>query len=91
MSILSSLIHGEIHNKPNDVHNRPEDADMKIYTPGSILSAEAQRRTQAMQSGAVKPDLYYTEEEQVPWHGKLEEPPHAVESKLESKEEFPQG
>ena len=24
MSILSSLYHGEVHNKPNDVHNTPE-------------------------------------------------------------------
>ena len=67
MSILSSLYHGEVHNKPNDVHNTPEKSTG--HTDGSaVLPAHAQQRMQA-----------------------LRESPHTVASKLESKEEFPQG
>ena len=90
MSILSSLYHGEIQNKPNDVHNNVDDGT-KIYVPGSCLTSEAKRRMQAMQQGNVRPDLYYTEEEQVPCNGFVEEPPHAVVSKLENREEYPYG
>ena len=47
MSILSSLYHGEVHNKPNDVHNTPEKSTG--HTDGSaVLPAHAQQRMQAL-------------------------------------------
>lgn len=99
MSIQSSFYHKETQIKPNEVHNlapngtaeNKMDDGTKVYTPGSILSAEAHRRLDAMQAGGVKPDLYYGEEEQIPVHGRNQEPPHAVESKLEMREEYPYG
>jgi len=82
MSILSSLYHGEVHNKPNDVHNTPEKSTG--HTDGSaVLPAHAQRRMQALRD--------YTQQEQTPCANGVWESPHTVASKLESKEEFPQG
>ena len=65
MSILSSLYHGEVHNKPNDVHNTPEKSTG--HTDGSaVLPAHAQRRMQALRDGNLRPPLYYTQQEQTP-------------------------
>ena len=90
MSILSSLYHGEVHNKPNDVHNTPEKSTG--HTDGSaVLPAHAQRRMQALRDGTLRPPLYYTQQEQTPCANGVWESPHTVASKLESKEEFPQG
>ena len=72
MSILSSLYHGEVHNKPNDVHNTPE-------------------KSTGHTDGNLRPPLYYTQQEQTPCANGVWESPHTVASKLESKEEFPQG
>ncbi len=88
MSILSSLYHGEVHNKPNDVHNTPEKSTG--HTDGSaVLPAHAQQRMQALRDGNLRPPLYYTQ--QAPCANGVWESPHTVASKLESKEEFPQG
>lgn len=88
MSILSSLYHGEVHNKPNDVHNTPEKSTG--HTDGSaVLPAHAQRRMQALWNGNLRPPLYYTQQEQTPCANGVWESPHTVASKLESKEEFP--
>ena len=46
---------------------------------------------QAKLEGGLRPDLYYTGQEAVPNLDGWEESPHTVASKLESKEEFPQG
>lgn len=46
---------------------------------------------QAKLEGGLRPDLYYTGQEAVPCRDGWEESPHTVASKLESKEEFPQG
>ena len=65
MSILSSLYHGEVHNKPNDVHNTPEKSTG--HTDGSaVLPAHAQQRMQALRDGNLRPPLYYTQQEQTP-------------------------
>lgn len=181
MSILSSLYHGEIHDKPNDVHNMPDaghsgggfggngnsasgsDASRNMYggfggsparnayggsgagsggarqasnaggwmgvsfadestmdaqladahavalsdafdrtgtaprrprenTDGSaVLPRHAKRRMEALKEGNLRPPLYYTGQEQTPCENGVWESPHTVASKLESKEEFPQG
>lgn len=39
----------------------------------------------------LRPPLYYTQQEQTPCANGVWESPHTVASKLESKEEFPQG
>lgn len=158
MSILSSLYHGEIHNKPNDVHNVPDpehsgggsagngadgsgsgsrgarqasnaggwmgvsfadestmDAQLAdahavalsdafdraesasrrargAVTGGSaVLPRHAGRRMEAMKEGGLRPPLYYTGQEQTPCANGVWESAHTVASKLESKEEFPQG
>lgn len=41
--------------------------------------------------GGLRPDLYYTGQEAAPGPDGWVESPHTVTSKLESKEEFPQG
>lgn len=41
--------------------------------------------------GGLRPDLYYTVQEAAPGPDGWVESPHTVASKLESKEEFPQG
>lgn len=171
MSILSSLYHGEIHNKPNDVHNVPDtehsgggsggngagnsgsgprgarqasntggwmgisfadestmDAQLadahavalsdafdrsdaaprrargdgtggsaaprhtRENTGGSaVLPRHAERRMDALKEGDLRPPLYYTGQEQTPCANGVWESAHTVASKLESKEEFPQG
>lgn len=156
MSILSSLYHGEIHDKPNDVHNVPAEEkrgaeqtapdanwmtvpladtsagdtgaadwsalDAQIAdahamaascaldhsgadspakkcdpqngggTEGSaVLPAHAERRIHALREGNLRPPLYYTQQEQKPCENGVWESAHTVASKLESKEEFPQG
>lgn len=168
MSILSSLYHGEIHNKPNDVHNVPDaertgtaaggaaqtlgagadsaaqasgsgaalssarqaaaggwmnvsfsdesamDAQLadahavalsdafdhshpaprrtREHTDGSaVLPRHAERRIEALEDGHLRPPLYYTAQEQTPCASGVWESAHTVASKLESKEEFPQG
>lgn len=90
MSILSSFSRGEPCDLPNSIHNLPED-DTKIYCRHSALTAQARHLRSAMRGGGVHPALFYSEEEQVPWNGHLEEPPHTVESKLEMREEYPLG
>ena len=104
MSILSSLYHGEVHNKPNDVHNTPEKstghtdgsavlpahARRRLFSAASRFS-HARRRMQALRDGNLRPPLYYTQQEQTPCANGVWESPHTVASKLESKEEFPQG
>ncbi len=164
MSILSSLYHGEIHDKPNDVHNVPEHAgaaqngakqavpdeswmsvpfgdaadasasDAQIADAHAVaasyafehggagipadkphpaqngssqddaansaggnadgnaaLPAHAERRMRALRDGNLRPPLYYTQQEQTPCASGVWESPHTVASKLESKEEYPQG
>ncbi len=147
MSILSSLYHGEIHNRPNDVHNVPQTAgtgggaapdaappasgkngwmgvsladdtamDAQLAdvhavalsdtfehtgaaprrtqksTDGSAaLPRHAERRIKALKDGDLRPPLYYTAQEQTPCANGVWESAHTVASKLESKEEFPQG
>lgn len=178
MSILSSLYHGEIHDKPNDVHNVPDtghsggsfgdkgdggsgngasrnayggsggarqasnagnwmgvsfadestmdaqladahavalsDAfDRSVPAPrrpqkstggsaapphtqkstdgSAVLPRHAERRIQALKEGDLRPPLYYTGQEQTPCANGVWESAHTVASKLESKEEFPQG
>lgn len=166
MSILSSLYHGEIHDKPNDVHNVPDtghsgnnssgdgngtsgggtarntqsgfgsggtrqvpgtggwmgvsfdesmmDAQLadahavalsdafdrsdpaprrtQKSTDGSaVLPRHAERRMEALKEGDLHPPLYYTGQEQTPCANGVWESAHTVASKLESKEEFPQG
>lgn len=46
---------------------------------------------QAKLEGGLRPDLYYTGQEAVPCREGWVESQHTVASKLESKEEFPQG
>lgn len=177
MSILSSLYHGEIHNKPNDVHNVPDTGHSggsgnnagsgsasgsgaasgigsrsarQASNPGSwmgvsfadesamdaqladahavalsdafdhsdhaprrtqkstggsapsqrtqkstdgsaVLPRHAERRMEALKEGNLRPPLYYTGQEQTPCANGVWESAHTVASKLESKEEFPQG
>jgi hypothetical protein len=86
MSILSSLTHHEVHDKPNDVHNTPAP-----LTDGSaVLPPHAVRHMQALRDG-LRPPLYYSQQEQSPCPQGAWENAHTVESKLESKEEYPQG
>ena len=62
------------------------------HTDGSaVLPAHAQQRMQALRDGNLRPPLYYTQQEQTPCANGVWESPHTVASKLESKEEFPQG
>lgn len=89
MSILSSLVHGEMRDLPNDVHNISSD-DTKIYEPGT-LSTNVQVRMNAMREGAIRPALFYTEQEQTPCRSGVWDSPHTVASRLESKEEYPLG
>lgn len=95
MSILSSLFHGEVHDKPNDVHNLPPEPAKQNptqHTDGNaVLTGSAERRMHAQQTGGVRPALYYTEQEQKPCANGVWESPHTVASRLESKEEYPQG
>ena len=57
--------HGEVHNKPNDVHNTPEKSTG--HTDGSaVLPTHARRRMQALRDGNLRPPLYYTQQEQTP-------------------------
>ena len=175
MSIFSSLYHGEIHDKPNDVHNVPDtghsggssagngaggsrfggsgagsggarrissaggwmgvsfadestmdaqladahavalseafdrsdpaprrpqknndgaDASLRTQksTDGSaVLPRHAERRVEALKEGGMRPPLYYTGQEHTPCANGVWESAHTVASKLESKEEFPQG
>ncbi len=51
----------------------------------------SRRAWQAKLEGDLRPDLYYTGQEAVPCREGWLESPHTVASKLESKEEFPQG
>lgn len=110
MSILSSLYHHSIRNKPNEVHNQPEESaagptpaereaqacaapeSPTACTDGSaVLTDAAQRRLDAAAEGNTRPALYYTAQEQKPCASGVWESPHTVASKLESKEEYPQG
>ena len=90
MSILSSMYHGEVQDLPNSVHNVPAD-DTKVYARTSPLTAEVRRHRAAMQHGAVHPVLFYNGEAQIPCKAGVWEPPHAVESKMETREEYPYG
>lgn len=94
MSILSSLYHNEIHNKPNEVHNIPEENanKQKNCTDGNAtLTPDAKKRLQALEDGNLRPALFYTQQEQTPCPEGVWESSHTVASKLESKEEYPQG
>ncbi len=111
MSILSSLYHHSIRNKPNDVHNQPPESPAPAtpeeraaqnvpaqtqkaanYTDGNAtLTASAQKRLDAAAEKNTRPALYYTAQEQQPCEHGVWESPHTVASKLESKEEYPQG
>lgn len=142
MSILSSLYHGEIRDRPNDVHNVPprpgrgeadhcrdeaceaaENRAGRAHTPApnsakdaaesaadrpsagadsvhpwdghtdgnAVLPAHARRRMRALRDSRLRPPLYYTQQEQNPCASGVWESPHTVASKLESKEEYPQG
>lgn len=123
MSILSSLYHHAIRNKPNDVHNEPESPDPResketqdaralhdaleqtaalprtqaapsapACSDGSaVLTASAEKRREAHAEGHMRPALYYTAQEQQPCASGVWESPHTVASRLESKEEYPQG
>lgn len=91
MSILSSLYHHEIHNKPNDVHN-VVGGDTKEFDRNAVLTAEAKRRKAAMIEGSLRPMMTYSQEEELlNQYGELWQTPHTVASKLEAKEEFPLG
>ena len=87
---IKQFISRRSHNKPNDVHNTPEKSTG--HTDGSaVLPTHARRRMQALRDGNLRPPLYYTQQEQTPCANGVWESPHTVASKLESKEEFPQG
>lgn len=61
-------------------------------TDGSaVLPRHAERRMEALKEGDLRPPLYYTGQEQTPCASGVWESAHTVASKLESKEEFPQG
>ena len=61
-------------------------------TDGSaVLPHHAERRMEALKEGDLRPPLYYTGQEQTPCANGVWESAHTVASKLESKEEFPQG
>ena len=61
-------------------------------TDGSaVLPRHAERRMEALKEGDLRPPLYYTGQEQTPCANGVWESAHTVASKLESKEEFPQG
>lgn len=53
--------------------------------------SRSRRAWQAKLEGGLRPDLYYTGQEAVPCRNGWQESQHTVASKLESKEEFPQG
>lgn len=62
------------------------------HTDGSaVLPRHAERRIEALEDGHLRPPLYYTAQEQTPCASGVWESAHTVASKLESKEEFPQG
>ncbi len=64
----------------------------KESTDGSaVMDSEARRRMAAEEEGHLRPALYYTAQEQTPCASGVWEDPHTVASKLESKEEYPQG
>lgn len=59
---------------------------------GSLNCVSRSRNAyKAKLEGGLRPDLYYTGQEAVPGRDGWVESPHTVASKLESKEEFPQG
>lgn len=62
-----------------------------IQTAALCCPLHAQQRMQALRDGNLRPPLYYTQQEQTPCANGVWESPHTVASKLESKEEFPQG
>lgn len=90
MSILSSLYHGEIHDKPNDVHNVAATPNKKTDSSNNMTQS-AKLDKNALINGGVLPALFYTEQEQTRCEDGVWESPHTVASKLESKEEYPQG
>lgn len=62
------------------------------HTDGNaVLPAHARRRMRALRDSRLRPPLYYTQQEQNPCASGVWESPHTVASKLESKEEYPQG
>ena len=55
------------------------------------MCAEARRYFDAMCGGEVRPALYYTEQEQKLRDGRVYESDDTVQSKMRSKELYPQG
>ncbi|MEG0109994.1 MAG: hypothetical protein RR675_02670 [Oscillospiraceae bacterium] len=88
MSILSSLFHREIRDKPNEVHNvEPPDKALR----DSLAGKSVQERFDALRKKQVRPAMYYSEEKGTPSKNGVWEDPHTVESKLEHREETPRG
>lgn len=92
MSILSSLFHNEIHDKPNDTHNTPKGPLPNDKAPNnSTLTEYAQKHISSIQKNDVKPALYYNEDcSKRTAHG-IEQDAHTVASHLEQREETPRG
>lgn len=103
MSILSAFYHNETHDYPNKTHNSPagplpevvpsQVPGGPIVTPGIQLNSVSSARGnfRALLDGHMRPALHYTQQEARPNLDGWEETPHTVASKLESKEEYPQG
>lgn len=86
MSILSSLVHHEIHDLPNAVHNTQDSCK-----PESVLSSEAKKHLTAMKEKSVRPAMYYSEDVRRPYKNGAWQNAHAVESEVELREETPRG
>ena len=89
MSILSAMAHGETQDLPNDVHNTPQNATNKDAT---MLTENAQHQKNVLAQRGIHPTLFYSEDRvDLTEDGRVVEDAHAVESRLEMKEEYPLG
>lgn len=86
MSILSSLVHHEIQDLPNAVHNTNEEKPKD-----NMLSEQALKHLHAMKQKSVRPAMYYSEDGKRPYKNGAWQNAHAVESEVELREETPRG
>lgn len=91
MSILSSLFHNEIHDKPNEVHNNPKGVLPAQDSADEHLTHSAKQRLDSIKKCNVKPALFYSEDEAQRGARGIEQDAHTVASHLEQREETPRG
>ncbi len=94
MSILNDMYSGKKIELPNEVHNEDGIANdgTKVYLGSESLTWDARQRRNAIASGAIKPDMAYSQQEFVKnettglWATKS-----TVDAQVELREETPRG